>query len=82
MRLEVLTAVRMMLFLWDLTPRKLVGGYQLFIFSPEDGNSMFLRSVGIYPRVYTASELKTTTLSHAFLSTLFETLVIYVIPPN
>jgi hypothetical protein len=51
LRFEVLTAVRMtMLFFWVVTPC-----------SPEDGNSMFLRNVGIYLRVYTASQPRTTT---------------------
>jgi hypothetical protein len=41
-RFEVFTAVRMMmLFFWVLV---------------EDGDSMFLRNVGIYRRVYTASK--------------------------
>jgi hypothetical protein len=36
---------------------------QHFHFSPEDGGSMFLRSVGIYRRVYTAPKSRTTSVS-------------------
>jgi hypothetical protein len=61
-RYEVLTAVRMsMLFSWIMTPCRLVGRYQRF-FSPEDGDSIFLRNV-IYLRVYRASQLRRTTSS-------------------
>jgi hypothetical protein len=38
----------MMLFFWVLTPCRPLP------FSPEDGDSMFLRNVSIYRRVYTA----------------------------
>jgi hypothetical protein len=55
-RFEVFTAVRMVMFFWVLAPCKLVDRCQRFgeIYSPEDGDSMFLRNVGIYRRVYTA----------------------------
>jgi hypothetical protein len=36
----------MILFVWVVTPCGLVGRY-VFIFSPEDGNRMFLRNVDI-----------------------------------
>jgi hypothetical protein len=41
-----------MLFFWVVTPCALVG-------SPEDWDSMFLRNIGIYVRVHTASQPKT-----------------------
>jgi hypothetical protein len=34
-------------------------------FSPEDGGSMFLQNVGIYLRVYTASQPRRTSSSSA-----------------
>jgi hypothetical protein len=62
------------LFFWMVTPCKRVGRYQRFrettvcifrvsIVSPEDGDSMFLRNVGIYLRVYTAPQPTVTTSS-------------------
>jgi hypothetical protein len=58
-RFEVFTAVRMMLFFWVLTPCRFVGICQRFgetysIFRAEEADSMFLRNVGIYRRIYTA----------------------------
>jgi hypothetical protein len=57
-RFEVFTAVTIMMMLfWVLAPCGLVGRRQLFgetyclhlqDFSPEDGDSMFIRNVGIY----------------------------------
>jgi hypothetical protein len=44
---EVFTVVRMMI--WVVVPYRL-------IVSPEDGDSMFLRNVDIYQRVYTAPQ--------------------------
>jgi hypothetical protein len=35
----------------------------LLFFSPEDGDSMFIRNVGTYLRVHTASQPVTTTLT-------------------
>jgi hypothetical protein len=54
MRYEDLTAVKMPIFVfWVVTPCGLVGLYfQVGIFSPEDGGSMFLRNV--YLQVHTA----------------------------
>jgi hypothetical protein len=40
----------MMRFFWVLAPCR----HTVSIFSPEDGDSIFLRNVGIYRRVYTA----------------------------
>jgi hypothetical protein len=57
------------LVFWIVMPFGLIGRYQRFeehklpIFSQEDGDSMFLRSVGIYQRVYTASHARTTLSS-------------------
>jgi hypothetical protein len=53
MRSEVIAEVKMsMLFLWVATPCRL---------NPEDGDSMFLRNVGKYLGVYTASQPRGTT---------------------
>jgi hypothetical protein len=65
-RFEIFTAVRMMMFFWVLTPCRLVGKSQrlhLQDFSTEEGGSMFLRNVGIYRRVYTASKPRRPTSS-------------------
>jgi hypothetical protein len=51
-RFEVFKAARIMKFFWVLAPC-----------SPEDGDSMFLRTVGIYRRVYTAPKPRRTTSS-------------------
>jgi hypothetical protein len=56
---EVRAEVRItMLLLWVLTS----------YWSPEDGDGMSLRDVGIYLRVYTASKPRRTTSSSALLS--------------
>jgi hypothetical protein len=55
------TSCMTMLF-WAVTPCRLAGRY-LLKFSPEDGDSMFLRNVGIYLQVYTASRLRTSLSS-------------------
>jgi hypothetical protein len=47
----------MMIFFWVLEKKA------VSIFSPEDGDSMFLRNAGIYLRVYTAKKLIRTSLS-------------------
>jgi hypothetical protein len=44
-KFDVLTAVRMLVVIWVVTPFGLVGRY----FSPEDGDSMFLRSLRTSP---------------------------------
>jgi hypothetical protein len=55
---EVLTAVEVaMLPFWAVTPCRLACRYQHF------GNSIFLRHSGIYLRLYTAPQLRTTTFS-------------------
>jgi hypothetical protein len=64
MKFKVNTAVRMtMLLFWVLTPCRLVGRYKHFNISekhiglqPWNGDSTFLRNVGIYLWVYTASQ--------------------------
>jgi hypothetical protein len=43
--------VRMMIFFW------------VSIFSPEDGDSIYFRNVGIYRRVYKAPKLRTSSSS-------------------
>jgi hypothetical protein len=55
-RFEVFMAVRMMMMMmfWVLAPCRLV------VFRLEDGDSMFLRNVGIYRRVYTAPKPRGT----------------------
>jgi hypothetical protein len=75
MRFDVFTAVRIiMLFFWVLSPCRPVGSFQSLgeiyclhlqgsIFSPEDGDIMFLRNVAIYRRVYTAPKPRRTSLS-------------------
>jgi hypothetical protein len=55
-RFEVFTAVRMMMMFWVLAPHRLV-------FSPKDGDSMFLRNVGIYRQVYMAPKPRRTLSS-------------------
>jgi hypothetical protein len=68
-KLEVFTAVRMMMFFWVLGPCKLVCRCQRFGEThnlSEDGDNMFLRNVGIYLRVYTAPKpVRITTLKTA-----------------
>jgi hypothetical protein len=82
MKSEVLTAVKMStLSFWVVTPCGLVCRYQRFgatyclhlqgwshfsVFSPEDGDSMLLRNVGIYIRVRTASQPRRTTSTRNF----------------
>jgi hypothetical protein len=39
-RFEVLTAVKMMMFFWDVMPCELIGRHHCF--SPEDRGSIFL----------------------------------------
>lgn len=57
----------MILLLWILTPCGLVGTYNVAekynvsTFRVEDGDSMFLQNVVIYPRVYLVSQLKRTS---------------------
>jgi membrane protease subunit (stomatin/prohibitin family) len=57
-KFEVFTAVRMMMFFWNLAPCRLAGrcrfGKKTYVsvFSLEYGGSMFLRNTGIYLRVY------------------------------
>jgi hypothetical protein len=59
-RFVVFTAVGMMVmmfFFWILMPFRLVNS----IFSPEDGDSMFLPNAGICLRVYTAPKTRTSS---------------------
>jgi hypothetical protein len=59
-RFEVLPVVRKTMFFLVVTSCGLAGAVQHCHFSPEDGDRMFLRNVGIYLRVYTASQPRTT----------------------
>jgi hypothetical protein len=66
MRFEVLTAVKMpMLVFWVATPCGFLGRYQrfgdIYYLSHEDGDSMFLRYVGICLQDHTAFQFRSTT---------------------
>jgi hypothetical protein len=72
MRYEVLTAVKMaMLVFWVVTSCGLGNRYQRFgetyclHFSPEDGDSMFLRNVVIYLHFHTALQTRRPTSTKA-----------------
>jgi hypothetical protein len=65
-RFEIFTAVSMMLLFWALAPCRLGGRYWR-AFSPEDGDSMFLRNIGIQLRVYTAPKSRRRTSNTSFL---------------
>jgi hypothetical protein len=58
MRFEVFTAGRMMMMMMLLWVSE---KHTVSIFRAEDGDSMFLRNVGIYRRVYTAPKPRGTT---------------------
>jgi hypothetical protein len=58
-RFEVLTAVRMTLFLWVVTPCKFVGR----------SSDLRMETVCLYLRVYTASQPRTTTTSWLWITT-------------
>jgi hypothetical protein len=51
----------MMMMIWDLAPCRLVGRWAEV--SPEDGDNIFLRNVGIYRRVYAAPKPRRTSSS-------------------
>jgi hypothetical protein len=63
-------AVKTMKMFWVVTPYRLVGRYQRFgekYFSPEEGDSMFLRNVHIYLLVYKASHPRRQPSSYSSL---------------
>jgi hypothetical protein len=69
-RLEVPMAVKMpVLVFWVVALYELVGRYQLFTppssglkyFSPADGDSIFLRCIGIYLQVHTQQPRRLTS---------------------
>jgi hypothetical protein len=69
-RFEVLTAVRMtMLFFRVVTTCRVVGTYRLHL-QAEDGDSMFLRNVGMYLRIYTELQPRRKTFSQSPSSAL------------
>jgi hypothetical protein len=74
-RFEVFTSLKMMItFFRVLALCGLVGGYQRFgetYFIPEDGDSICLRNVGIYLRVYTAPKHRRTTNPSDIYEVLF-----------
>jgi hypothetical protein len=73
MRFEVFMAARMMImFFWVLMLCDLLVDanvsekHTVSIFSPEDGDIMFLKNVRIYRRVYRAPKPRITTSSGKF----------------
>jgi hypothetical protein len=70
-RFEVFTAVRIVMFFWVLAPwvdTRVSEKHTIFIFIPENGDSMFLRNVGIYRRVCTAPRPGTTSSVAIYVS--------------
>jgi hypothetical protein len=59
----------MILSFWVLAPVNvnILERHTVCTFSPEDGDSLFLRNAGIYRRVYTAPKPRRTVLSSSSL---------------
>jgi hypothetical protein len=57
-KVELRSCIKMSVLFWVVTPYRFVGSFQRFggTYCLEDGDNMFLRNVGIYLRVFTASQ--------------------------